>query len=345
VAEQTRHEGSRSSIGLRIAARWGELTNPSMASLTLDERIGRLDERLSGLRPRLATAVRWMPVSLLIVSIAVAFMPVFLEVGLSGFRATAIVVISLTVVPTALEILERIHNNLGNRYRGWTERRIESLLRRVRRRRLARLFAQYGREVAAGQTLPSQEAAWFSVAAGARRVRRWAILATAFAGAVLATLFAYLLFPRNSDSWNKPQEQFALGSLYTVVVTGYPTCQEADESKLQRATCSVGITVRNVSRDEEDMGPGSFGPITSYGPYYGKPNDYPYWWYATAAVANGNYYRYDSSESTFAPFLMQPGESSRGVLVYSVPFGVKLGEVVFSVKDVAGTIHVTFTDG
>jgi hypothetical protein len=145
---------------------------PAKVDQPLDDAVRLADQRAKHARKLVSRVTWWSVVVLLVLSFVAAVLPAFPGLNSSVRGAIAIVVVFLTALPTALDVVERLHSNAaGRRYRAWVKACEERLEARIRRRLLSRLFAWHGRQEIARRVLPADEAAWYSIARVARRRR------------------------------------------------------------------------------------------------------------------------------------------------------------------------------
>lgn len=338
--DATSHDQSDRRFAGHLRAGWlRKLRRHDGEGVTVEDRKNQIEERLELLVPRLAGAARVLVVLLLLISVLATIAAALVDLNNIIPRAS-IIVATLTVVPTILEVFERSRKKSSSRkYRAWTERLTERIVRLVRRHKLAALFALYGRQEVATRLLPTEEAIQFSVHAQTRRrdqMRLWTCVSIL---AALAALTAYSLSVLHKDYRYHIGQEFALDSIYKLTVLGTPTCKATGEYEYQGPTCSVEIRIRNVSRDAHSVGSGSFSKIKSYGPRYVHEIDHDIW-YATTAAGGGNYYEYETA--TFSKFTLQPQEFTTANFIFNVPYGVTVDELQFATEGSSGIIHIDF---
>jgi hypothetical protein len=295
------------------------------------------------LKLRLKNVAIWIDIGLLICSAAATIVGHYVD--LDALAAVGLISTLLFAFPTTRDTREAWRRAKGSNSAGsgksWVARVVELTARTIQRRRLNRLFAQFGRqEIAARVIDPDKQ--WYTVRAQARRRRTVQLSVAAVAVSIVAVLGAGVLFFTQRFHDLSIGEEFSLGDFFALSVKGAPACKEAGETGLED-TCSLPIAVRNKTENPIGLGAGSFGAIYSWGPYYqlydGPPLDY-----ATSLHGPNGYYIYSTSTPNLASSDMIPKGMVHESLLYKVKFGTKIDEVQLAVRGERIRIRVRFTE-
>lgn len=279
-----------------------------------------------------------------------AFVPILVLLVLSATLAVVGVVIDLNllipglallvaVISAALTVLQGIDwlwpNAVTRRYRMLAERLTSKVARLRGRQKLRRLFALYGREELSQRFLAPDDAQYFTIPRQRARGRRyrWGIAVSLL---VVAAGYALYAWPGHIDKWYGINDQFSLDDAVKITILTGPSCQIGVPEYVGRM-CSVKAQVLNDSPDAVDVGPGSFGLITSKGSFYRI--DYAHdVRYATAAMTGPDYCDYRD----FQPFSdLQPRRSSENTFSYRADGDIVIDQLLFSAASRPNvTVHV-----
>jgi hypothetical protein len=251
---------------------------------------------------------------------------------------------ALVAVPAVLDFLDRLAPDRRDGTHQPPLRKLGHTIERHARRQILRQeFADHGMEVLAEDAgtqgvLPAAEVKYFTVAYQRRRRRRIAVV-TAVALMVAIASTAVAVWPSaDHDTHAIVNQPVDLAGVYTLTAVGPPSCAASTGST--RATCTVRITLTNISGEDQDIGSGSFGPIGRKGATFYRLGDFDEWQpYAIAVVKDNEFFELRDADFDINDLLA--GQTAHASLHFDVRDDITtLDELQLAIGGRAGRIHI-----
>lgn len=285
--------------------------------MSINAAIVRVDQKAAKFERTLTWAAKLFMFACFLGSVAMAAIGVGMDLD-QPIPGIGIALTVITVIPSFLQTLDWLwpHGSIGayrtpfRRMRGWC-------VRQKRRRDLARLFSAHGKEMLAVQSLPTGDAAYFSIAAYRRRKnrRRRIFVGVSSIGLLVSAGLITKALTMQSDRYEIGQE-ISLDGAFSMTVLGPPRCgivyqDKSAPSQDKKMTCQLPVQIHNTGHFVSDIGPGAF-----MGPVDRSDADYMVLW----LLAKEDHY--DFIDASFPDGEQQPDAKFNVTFIFAVPNGV-----------------------